>query len=301
VGSLQLLTTNAELQTRLFSLANATSAASALAAKMSAELMAAYPDLWPESIRGLVVHSAEWTDAMRKMFLPPTSSASKTDIQLLVRHCGFGEPNLGRAMWSAGNSLTMVCEDEIHPFHQVGSEEPTLGEMNLHRLPWPLDDLDALGHARVEMRVTLSYFIEPNPSDRGKSKYRYESYGLRFDVKRPTESEQDFRARINAAAREVDGGVSSAGSDGDWTVGINGRHKGSLHSDIWSGNAADLASRGMVAVYPTAGWWKTRKRLGCANRVARYSLLVSIRTPETDVDLYTAIANKLTIPIQVGV
>jgi hypothetical protein len=30
------------------------------------------------------------------------------------------------------------------------------------------------------MRVTLSYFIEPNPSSRGRSKYSYESHGLRF-------------------------------------------------------------------------------------------------------------------------
>ena len=38
------------------------------------------------------------------------------------------------------------------------------------------------------MRVTLSYFIEPNPSQRGNSRYRYQSHGLRFDVKRPTET-----------------------------------------------------------------------------------------------------------------
>ncbi len=50
------------------------------------------------------------------------------------------------------------------------------------------------------MRVTLSYFIEPNPSERGFSaRYRYESHGLRYDVKRPAESGADFRARIKRA------------------------------------------------------------------------------------------------------
>lgn len=299
VGSLQLLTTNADPQARLFSLANATSAASALAAKMSAELMAVYPSLWPESIRGLIVHSAQWTDAMRRMFLPLAGNASKADMHRLVRHCGFGEPDLGRAMWSASNSLTLVCEDQLHPFQKIGSDPATLGEMNLHVLPWPLDELALLGDTPVKMRVTLSYFIEPNPSQRGISKYRYESHGLRFDVKRPTESISDFHARINAAARDNETTAATAGSDSNWLIGINNRHKGSLHSDIWAGSAADLASRGVIAVYPTTGWWKTRERLGSVNRSARYSLIVSIRTPATDIDLYSAVADKVATPVQI--
>lgn len=299
VGSLQLLTTNAQFQARLLDLTNATSAASALAAKMSAELMAEYPTLWPESIRGLIVHSAEWTQAMRRMFLDVSGVPKKGDVARLVRHCGFGEPDLGRAEWSVSNSLTMICEDRLHPFRQVGSAAPTLGEMNLHRLPWPLDELASLGNTPVEMRVTLSYFIEPNPSARGKSRYRYESFGLRFDVKRPTETDEDFRARVNAAARDEWHGSTHGAGDTSWILGTNSRHKGSIHSDIWSGSAADLASRGVVAVYPTTGWWKTRPRLRCANRSARYSLLVSIRTPATDVDLYSAVASKVVTPVQI--
>ena len=51
-------------------------------------------------------------------------------------------------------------------------------------MPWPLDELEQLGETQVEMRVTLSYFIEPNPSSRGfRSRYRYESHGLRFECK----------------------------------------------------------------------------------------------------------------------
>lgn len=301
VGSLQLLTTNAQFQTRLLDFAHATSAASALAAKMAAELMAEYPGLWAESIRGLIVHSAEWTPAMRQMFLGTLGTPKKRDIARLVRHCGFGEPDLARAEWSVSNSLTMVCEDHLHPFQQVGSVEPTLGEMNLHQLPWPLDELASLGDAPVKMRVTLSYFVEPNPSARGKSRYRYESFGLRFDVKRPTETEDDFRARVNAAARDGGHGSTYSAGDANWLLGTNNRHKGSVHSDIWEGSAADLASRGVIAVYPATGWWKTRPRLGCANRAARYSLLVSIRTPATDVDLYAAVANRIATQIQISV
>lgn len=64
------------------------------------------------------------------------------------------------------------------------------------------------------MRVTLSYFIEPNPSERGFSaRYRYESHGLRYDVKCPAESEGDFRARINAAARDEEERTRAGGDD----------------------------------------------------------------------------------------
>jgi hypothetical protein len=172
--------------------------------------------------------------------------------------------------------------------------------MNLHQLPWPLAALESLAEKQVEMRVTLSYFIEPNPSRRGyRSRYSYESHGLRFEVKRPHESEADFRARINAAARDEEGTVSG-GSDPGWLIGKQGRHKGSLHSDIWCGSAVDLASRGVLAVYPSLGWWKTRPRLQRYDNTARYCLIVSIRAPETEVDLYTEVANQITVPVTVG-
>lgn len=298
--SLSLLTTNAEITTRLFTTTNATSAAAALAARMAAQLMAEYPELRPETIRGLIVHSAEWTPAMKQQFLANPSNPSKSEVAFLVRHCGFGQPDLSRAMWSVENSLTLICEDGLQPFMREQGRDPKLRDMNLHRLPWPLEELEALGETEVEMRVTLSYFIEPNPSARGvKSRYRYESHGLRFDVKRPHESEDEFRHRINLAARDAEeGSRTNTGNDPHWMLGTQNRHRGSLHSDIWKGPAAELASRGVLAVYPVSGWWKTRPKLERYDQAAPYSLLVSIRAPEIDVALYTAIENKVAVAVE---
>src|ERR1035438_757223 len=107
------------------------------------------------------------------------------------------------------------------------------------------------------MRVTLSYFIEPNPSARGTaSKYHYPSHRLRFDVRRPLESTPDFIARINAAAAQDDEGEQVNPKDPAWCLGEKLRNRGSLHQDIWEGTAADLASRGFLAVYPALGWWR---------------------------------------------
>ena len=298
--SLSLLTTHHRPIERLLTTFNGTSAASALAARMATQLMAQYPGLRPETIRGLMVHSAEWTPAMRATFLPTGRGPNKGDYSSLIRHCGFGVPDLDTALWTLANSVTLVVEDQLHPFQREGSKNPKLRDMHLHRLPWPLDELEALGTAEVELRVTVSYFIQPNPSARGvRSRYRYESHGLRFDVKRPGESEGDFRARINVLARDEDEGTHSSADDAGWLIGPNHRHRGSLHADIWRGTAAELASRGVLAVYPTTGWWKTRPTLGRYEQLARYSLLVSIRAPEVDVDLYTPIANSIGVPVEV--
>lgn len=298
--SLSLLTTHANPTERLLTTSNATSAASALGARMAAQLMARYPGLWPESVRGLIVHSAQWTDTMKRLLLPAKGVHTKAHTTALVRHCGFGEPSFDRAMWSADNSLTLICEEFLYPFKREKGKEPQLRDMNLHRLPWPLDELEGLGETQVEMRVTLSYFIEPNPSARGvTSRYRYESHGLRFDVKRPLESEEDFRARINVAARDDEARVKNNDSDSNWLIGKNSRHKGSLHSDIWQGSAAELASRGVIAVYPSAGWWKTRPALERYDQRVRYCLIVSINAPNVDVDLYTPIANQIGVTVTI--
>ena len=299
IGSLSLLTSHHQPNDRLFTTINATSAATALASRFAAQVMAEYPHLWPETIRALVVHSAEWTDAMLSSISPPHGSGSKVEYGRLIRRCGFGVPNLDRALWSVANSLTMVIEESLHPFRRVQSRDPVLRDMHLHQLPWPRDVLESLGETQVEMRVTLAYFIEPNPSHRGAtSRYRYESHGLRFDVKRPSESVSDFRTRINAAAKDEESGIPQSESDTAWLIGKQQRHKGSLHGDIWRGSAADLASRGYIAVFPTSGWWKTRLFLEMYDQPARYALVVSISAPETDVDLYAEVASRISAVVE---
>ena len=291
--SLSLLTTHHQPADRSFTTANATSAATALASRMAAQIMAEYHDLWPETVRALIVHSAEWTDAMKRASLPQNGDPSKQDYQRLIRRCGFGVPNLERALWSVANSLTMVVQESLHPFRREAGKQPSLREMHLHNLPWPRDVLEVMGETEVEMRVTLSYFIEPNPSQRGRSRYRYESHGLRFDVKRPLESIDNFRNRVNAAARDEEKGTRRSGDDPLWLIGKQNRHRGSLHGDVWRGSAAALASRGYIAVYPSLGWWKTRAAFERYNRAARYALIVSIRAPASNVDLYAEVANQI--------
>lgn len=304
IPSLHLLTTNNLPVERLFATTNATSAASALGARMAGQLMAAYPDLRPETIRALIVHSADWTEAMRSTYLPAAKQRTKVDYANLIRHCGWGAPSLEKALWSAGNSLTLVVEDVVLPYQKVQGKGVVSRDMNLHSLPWPRQELLNLPpETEVELRITLSYFIEPNPSARGtSSKFHYPSHRLRFDVQRPLDATtEDFVARINAAAEREDDGDPIDPKDTGWVLGDRQRHRGSLHQDVWYGSAAELASRGFVAVYPAKGWWRTRPAQERYDLPARYSLIVSIRTPQTDVDLYTPIAQQVAAQVAVAV
>jgi len=287
-----LLTTHHDFSQRHFQTSNATSAATALAARFTAQVKAEYPDLWPETIRALTVHSADWTDEMYSLISATRldKSIRKGDMSNLTRMVGFGVPNLEKAISSANNSFSVVIQDELQPFYKDGSVKTK--DMHLHDLPWPKEALQVIAEENVELTVTLSYFVEPNPSSRNiLNKYSYASHQLRFDVKRPEESNLDFMSRINAAA-EGDKPDNSP-SDSNWLLGGTNRHKGSIHKDIWKGSAAELAERGKIVIYPASGWWKTRTSHERWDSKARYTLIVSLSVPEVDVDIYTEVKTKI--------
>jgi hypothetical protein len=273
---------------------NATSAATALAGRMAAQIYDAYPHLWPETVRGLIVHSAEWTNEMKRT----RSAASSQTLgkKLLLRRFGYGVPNLGRAIRSAKNDLTLVVQDSLHPFHKLVGKGVKTRELNFHTLPWPKEILEQFDATEVELRVTLSYFIEPNPGERGWSRrHSYQSHGLRFELKNALESETTFRKRINAAAREEGERVEGGVSDG-WELGVR---KGSVFSDIWKGTAASLSAKNALAIYPVGGWWREKHNLRHYERPVRYSLIVSLRAPEIDADIYAAVSQALQLQTEI--
>lgn len=291
---LELLTTGKDLANRPLSTTYATSSATAQAANMAAKLYSEYPNLWPETIRALLVHSANWTDKMISQFCREDTK-TKGRKQLL-RTCGYGIPNLDKAIQCANNSVNLVIESELQPY--MNSE---MNEMHLHTIPWPKSVLLALGETKVKLKVTLSYFIEPGPGEVGwKYKYRYASSSLRFDVINSNESLDDFKKRINSKMRGDDKKDSGEGSSRDWYLGTQNRDVGSIHSDYCETTAADLAEANKIAVFPVIGWWRERKYLGRSNNKIRYSLIISIETPDTEVDLYTPIINQIKPEIEIA-
>lgn len=303
---LRLLTTSHEPTKRLLAETGGTSAASAEVARLCAVLAAQYPDYWPETVRGLVVHGARYTGSMLNQQAGATDQTAK---QALLRTYGFGLVGADTSAFSTRHRPTLVLQEEIQPFvKKDGSVR--LGMLNLHSLPWPAEALGRIAQADVTLRVTLSYFVEPNPSRRGwLGKFRYASHSLRFATRAATEGDAEFLARINKLARLEDDDVAGAGQqDGaekakprypdpdvsGWDFGPRLRVRGSVHSDVWRGTAADLVTKGQIAVFPVGGWWKDWNDTKQWSNKVRYSLIVSLETSEAiSVDLYTPIQQAI--------
>jgi hypothetical protein len=287
LDDLSLLTTRMGIGNPQLTTTGDTSAATALASRYAALIWSRYPKLWPETVRALLIHSARWTDKMLVEF-PDKKKVAR------LRTYGYGVPNLGKALSSVGNAATMIVEESLRPYREAKDKKIKTNHMHLYQLPWPNSVLSKLFDADVSMRVTLSYFIEPNPGERGWTrKHRYQSHGLRFDVKRPGESIAEFQARISADAAGDDDDDSSPADEQKWTLGDWYRNKGSIHSDVWTGTAAELASSGVLAVYPVSGWWKERKHLEGWKKEARYSLIVTLETASEEADFYVEIEQKI--------
>jgi hypothetical protein len=299
---LSLLTTHRDIMFKLIGWTYATSAANALGANFVAKLYSTFPEATPETIRGLVVHSANWTNKMIEQFTE-TGISEKEIYKRLLRICGYGVPEFDKAVNCYTNSLTLIAEDTIQPFIKEGSTVKT-NVMNIYELPWPKEALEDLGSQEIEMKLTLSYFIEPAPTEMIASnfnRYNYPSHGLRFEINHPNEDIEEFKTRCNKHERDNDFESSGLSTSNYWKLGKNNRDRGSIISDIWKGNAAELASCNYVAVYPTNGWWRTRKHLEAYENEARYTLIVSIYSPSQETDIYTPVQIQITPPIEIEI
>ncbi|QCX40604.1 S8 family peptidase [Aureibaculum algae] len=293
--SLRLLTIHKNYRSNLLQTFGDTSAATALASRFAARLKNEYPGLWQETIRGLMIHSSDWTQTMLGgKSIQDVASFNKDEKRNLLRSFGYGVPNLEKALYSAKNSLTLIAEKEIKPFKKEGNIK--FNDIHYFELPWPAEVLqDSLGETDVKLNITLSYFIEPNPGSRKYSnKFSYQSHGLRFNVIKPNEDVETFHKRVNKNTREE----GESGFSGEsWIIKEQYRNKGSIHRDFWIGSGADLATRNQIAVYPVSGWYRMRKKLEMYDSSVRYSLIITIEAPKIDVDIYTPI--RVLIPIEV--
>jgi Subtilase family len=274
-----------------------TSEASARAAHLAARIWVLEPKLRPETVRGLIVHSASWSSAMLEDF-------PGLNDRLLA--CGYGEPNERLASECAQGVATIVVEDTMP--NAVLEEEPkktppkrattkttelrTRRKVMLYRLPLPetlLTDADP----DAELRVTLSYFAEPNKF--GRRTYR--GLDLKWDMQGPQEGKEAFIQRVNALQRPKNNEGKRVKVENsksfDWDVGIERRSRGAVQSDRWRGKMSALVGDKLIAIVPVLGWWDQRKAL--RTQEMSFSLVVSVFGP----GVYAAI--KPRVEIEAGI
>lgn len=152
--------------------------------------------------------------------------------------------------------------------------------------------LEDLENEIVELKVTLSYFIDPNPGlSASVDPQRYQSHGLRFDLRRKNEDLNVFKQRVNASERDNPRvGPQGEADDTRWLLGPQSVASGSLHCDVWTGPAIELAGRDTLCIKPVVGWCRSRAAREVCNATRRYSLIVSLKAHNIDVDLYTPVS-----------
>lgn len=72
--------------------------------------------MWPETVRALIVHSAEWTDAMRRHV---RRADGKAELRASTADTAWAYPiwPAPPATRRASDALTLIAQDIIHPFH----------------------------------------------------------------------------------------------------------------------------------------------------------------------------------------
>lgn len=278
---LSLVTTSNNLN-HSFQSFYATSAATALAANLIAQIKKTYPELSSLAIRALLVHSAEWTDGMKAKARPERLSMY-----------GYGVPSIDRALNSQGKYVTYVFENSIVPYTTSSGGDLKYAGFQIFDLPWPSELLQSMGEETVRLKITLSYYIDPAPGEKGRlNRYRYPSASLYFDLKAPTESTESFIARHNKL-NEAQNTATAASSR--WEIGVRNRQSGSIQSDWLECTASELADCGQIMIYPGPGWWKEQKIDRIGNQI-KYALVVSIETAETSI--YSEIAHVIETKLQ---
>lgn len=219
------------------------------------------------------------------------------DKQVLIHTCGYGVPVEEKAVASSDSYVTFIAEDTIMPFLKGTNGNLKFGHMNLYELPWPKETLLQMGETEVSLRITLSYYICPSPGARGMMrKYTYQSIRLNFDVNGPTEDLIAFENRIKRFREE--GEIRDPDLAKRWTIGIQTRNQGSVISDrIEKTTAAQIASCNKIAIYPSGGWF--RNYPSNEQLQVKYSLVVSLETPEQEIYEEIAIQLGNAIPVKV--
>jgi hypothetical protein len=260
-----------------------TSPAAAAASNALARIASKHPDLTPATWRALLVHTARW---------PQAAVVQLTDRRDLLRAFGYGVPHPERAMSSDSNRPVMIYEGSLVPSRHDGRKADR--QADFIELPFPWDELDAIGESNVELAVTLSYFTEPTDN---LTRRAYAGGRLRWDLQGPTETADSFRARINRIV--LDQGVAPGSGSYAWEIPSDERSRGTLQHDYATVPAANIAGARLLAVYPVLGWWEDSSEGW--GKALPYSVVVSVDLGEVDIDLHGILAEALvpaSIPVQ---
>ncbi|MDK3011617.1 S8 family peptidase [Bacillus cereus] len=233
--------------------------------------------------RALLIQSARW----------PSWAENAVNKSPIIRHLGYGIPDLERAVENSEYRITLVTSGEmIIKGRQVHIYEVKIPE----DLRKPVDEY------KFRLDVTLSYKAEPRRTRRHRK--RYLSTWLDWQTSKQNETPEEFAKRMIEQSENEE---ASSGNDAplfnwnirerdDWgaIIGVN-RKSGTVQKD-WAIVESNKLSKGFcIAIIGHVGW-NTDPEAGVP-----YSLAVSFEAINQDIELYSkiAIANEVEFEVQI--
>jgi hypothetical protein len=240
---------------------------------IAAEIQKIFPDSPALLYRALIAQSARWPISVNNKF---------TSAQSIMRHVGYGLPNVLRATSNNAYRITLVTEDAMTLFE---------GQAHIFKIPIP-EELFAIGEDYdIRIDVTLSYVAKPRNTRRTIS--RYLSTWLDWRSSKVGENIESFAERILQTGKAVD-------DDGNfkWVIGEQSNHGqakdfsrsyNTLQKDWTIIKSNQLTDGFCIAVRGHKGW--------DANEPARYSLVVSFEAVNQDIEIYEKIRTLVEIEL----
>jgi Subtilase family len=230
--------------------------------------------------RALIVQSARFPDWVEN---------TNFDLYSAIRLLGYGIPNLDRALGNSNNRITLIARGE----RRIAARQAQIYEVSLpDGLRSSGEDLD------IRIEVTLSYKAQPRRTRRARRKYL--STWLDWECSKKGEVPERFLDRV---LKEYDVPAEAEESESifnwvlnkrkNWGQARNvSRQEGTLQKDWAIIKSYDLRESFCIAVVGHEGWNND------PNATVPYALVVSFEAVDTNIPIYTSIAN-VQVPVEI--
>lgn len=227
--------------------------------------------------RALIAQSARWPKNV--------NSISKEECVSILRHIGYGVPDVERATHNDEYRITLITPSHM----ELGDDEA-----HIFQVPIP-EELSNIGEDYdILVEVTLSYAASPRRTRRYVKAYL--STWLDWCCSRIGENADTFARRIFETGSIID-------DDGDfnWVIGEAtnrgaaygySRKNGTLQKDWCIIKSHQLSDAFCIAVRGHKGWGGLFK--------AKYSLAISFEAINQDISIYEPIRNEIELAVKSG-
>lgn len=242
---------------------------------IASQIQKILPDSPALLYRALIAQSARWPRNINEI--------SKTDCIDILRHIGYGIPDVDRATHNSAYRVTLITPSLI----EIGDNEA-----HIFQIPIP-DELSNVGEDYdILVEITLSYASKPRRTRRNIKGYL--STWLDWRCSRIGERAETFAQRI----LETDSSIEDDGNF-KWVIGeasnrgmAHGfsRKNSTLQKDWCIIKSNQLSDAFCIAVRGHKGW--------CGLFKAKYALAVSFEAIHHDVRIYEPIRSEIELSIE---